>query len=231
MLENPNQGHRQRLKNRFRKQMSLEQFEPHNILELLLFYSISRKDTNRVAHELLKRFGSISAVFDAPYDELLKTPGIGEQSALLLKMVAPLSNVYLTDKCRVGTLIRSSEEAGHYFLPRFVGKTEEEVWMISLDGKGRLLDCSCLHKGSFNAVQISVRNVVTRALQKQAVAVIVAHNHPDGVALPSDNDIFTTQKMVSALSLVGVRLMDHILVAGDDFVCLSLSAKYADLFL
>lgn len=214
---NLHEGHRQRLKERFLKN-GLSDFEDHNILELLLFFSVPRSDTNEIGHRLLKKFGSLSNVFDAPVDELCKVDGIGEHSATLIKMIPELCNIYHTDKTENITVINTTNMAGRYFVPRFMGKTVEEVHIMLLDDKKKVIKCEMIAKGTVNASAVSIRKIASEALNSNATGVVIAHNHPGGLALPSGNDIAVTKKLFRALKLMDIQLCDHIVVADGDFV-------------
>lgn len=224
------EGHRDRLKERFLKD-GLDSFEQHNILELALFYAIPRKDTNEIAHRLIDAFGSVSGVFNAPYEQLLEIEGIGENAACFIKLIPELARCYYNDmgheKIQV---LNSTDAAGAFFIPKFIGRTEEHIFMAALDGKSRLLKFDLVAKGVVNEVSINVRKVVEVAMKHNAVSVIIAHNHPNGVALPSPDDIDTTWRIVDALNIVNIKLLDHIIVAGNDYVSLRDSKKYAYIF-
>ena len=113
--ENPHAGHRQRKKEQFRRH-GLDAFAPHEALELLLYYAIPRVDTNGMAHALLRRFGSLDGVFRAPVEELMQVEGIGENAALLIRLVPQLYQRSLIELDRPGTIIRDYESAGSFFL-------------------------------------------------------------------------------------------------------------------
>ena len=177
-------------------QTGLSGFADHEALELLLFYAIPRRDTNPLAHRLLERYGSLEGVFTAPAEDLEKVEGMGGSAALLLRLV-PL----LAEKSRERTdgpvILNSTERAGEYLLRRFDGKKNELVYELCLDRKGKLLACKLLTNAS---------------------AVILSHNHPSGVALPSSEDFATTDRARAALEGVGIPMVDHIIVADGDFV-------------
>ncbi len=214
-------GHRERLRARFLKE-GLEHFEEHTALEFLLFYSRPQGDTNELAHRLIDRFGGFSAVLDAPLEELMAVKGVGYQSAVLLKMAPELSAYYLERRSAVGNVLDSTRKAGLFFLPKFVGKTTEVAYLACLDDKRKLLRCSCVAEhGIANSVAISTRKIVAEAVSTNATCVIMAHNHPRGVALPSPSDKLVTEQVMLALHYVNVRLLDHIVVADDDFVSLA----------
>lgn len=212
-------GHRQRMKKRF-LEYGADGFDDHNLLELLLFFALPRVDTNRTAHELLERFGSIDAVLEATGDELMASPGVGENAAVLLKLVPALARRYLTAKNSVGSVLASTEDAGRFLLPRFLGRRDETVLLVCLDTKMKAVSCRPIASGDVSAAHISVRKVVEQALAQNAPFVLLAHNHVNGLALPSAEDVATTRRLQEALALVGVTLVDHIVVAGDDFVSL-----------
>jgi len=214
---NLHEGHRQRLKDRFLKS-GLADFEDHNVLELLLFFSVPRSDTNEIGHRLLKKFGSLSNVFEAPIDELCKVEGIGIHSATLIKLIPELCNIYHEDKTENITVVNSTNIAGRYFVPRFMGKTVEEVHIMLLDDKKKVIKCEMISKGTVNASAVSVRKIAAEALNNNATGVVLAHNHPGGIALPSGNDIIVTKRIYKALKLMDIQLCDHIVVADGDFV-------------
>ena len=223
---NLHEGHRKRLKQRFIND-GLSTFEDHNVLELLLFYSIPRSDTNEIGHKLLKTFGSLSNVFDAPIEELCKVEGIGEHSAVLIKLIPEICNIYSTDKTENIKVINSTNLAGRYFVPRFLGKTSEEVHVMLLDDKKKFIKSEMISKGTVNASAVSVRKIVSSALNSNATGVILAHNHPGGVALPSSSDILTTSRIYKALKLMDIQLCDHIVVADNDYVSMLDSGMFA----
>lgn len=215
------EGHRDRLRARFLKS-GLEGFEEHTALELLLFYARPRQDTNAIAHALIEHFGSFSAVLDAPVKELAAVPGIGEKSAVLLKSIPAMAGYYLENRAASGQVLDSVEKAGAFLLPRFFGKTHEEVHLLALDDRRKVIRGVRLStEGIVNAVRITIKRVVTEAVNTNATGVILAHNHPGGIALPSQSDKHVTRQAFQALRLINVRLIDHIIVADEDFVSLA----------
>lgn len=224
---NLHEGHRQRLKDRFLKE-GLSNFEDHNILEILLFYSVPRADTNEIAHKLLNKFGSLSAVFDASLEELCTVDGIGVHSATLIKLMPEISSAYGIDKTKNIRQLNTIQELGAYFIPKFIGKKDEESYIVLLDNKNKIIKCELVAKGSVDAVQLSIRTIISQAINNNATSVVLAHNHPAGVALPSANDIKMTKRLFEALRLADIKLKDHIIVADDDFVSLRQSGYFAE---
>lgn len=214
------EGHRERLKQRFLRE-GLDGFEPHNILELALFFAIPRRDTNTIAHELINTFGSLSAVFDAPVHELMRVKGVGENAALYLKLFPSIFRIYEQDKKSKRECIASTEDAGKHILPQFVGRTNETVYAVYMDSKRKVLYSGVLFEGNVNSAQISTRKIAETAIRFNASSVILAHNHPGGLALPSREDIGTTHKIASVLRGMGIELIDHLIVADDDFVSMA----------
>lgn len=216
------EGHRDRLRERFMKE-GLDAFSDIQALELLLFYCIARRDTNPIAHNLLERFGSFSQVLDAPAAELAKVEGVGERTAAYLSLIAASARFYATDKNRSITALPTLESCAEYLLPYFVGRTTEVVFLLCLDAKCKVLSCNCVSEGNVNTAGISVRKVVEQALASNATTVVMAHNHPGGLAVPSMEDIQTTKQIAAALMAVEIQLADHIIVADEDYVSLTQS--------
>ena len=215
-------GHRDRVRKRFLEN-DLNGFADHEALELLLHYAIPQRDVNPLAHELIGRFGSLSGVLSAPIELLLETPGVGERTAVLLRL-APL----IAQKARLEDLERelafnSRERVGSYLLELFSLERSEAVYQLCLDAKGKFLACKRLGEGSVSAVTVDIRRIVQNAILASASSVILAHNHPSGIALPSEDDKIVTDQVKAALASIGVRLDDHIIVADQDFVSLAQS--------
>ena len=210
-------GHRKRLKNRFLEE-GLDSFEPHQVLELLLFFSIPRRDTNEIAHKLLKKFGSLSGVFEADIKELVKVEGIGENSAFLISMIPQLSRRYLNDKWRDKPELNSSSKAGEYAISLFAGRTYEVFYVICLDAQNRVNYAALVHEGTINEAPIYPRIIVETALRHKANSVILAHNHPGGSLNPSRGDIEATKVIKNALESISIKVVDHIIVCGERYV-------------
>lgn len=209
--------HRTRVKNRFLAE-GLDHFEPHNILELLLFYAIPQKDTNELAHTLINRFGSLENVFDASYQDLLTVPGIKEHSATLIKMIPALARRYSIEKNKSGESLVDVDAWGKYFVSRYVGVNVETVFLLLLDNKFNVIDCVKLHEGSVSSSAVNIRKMTEIIFSKNAPMVVLAHNHPSGVAIPSGADIDLTIDLFRAFQVLDITFLAHILVAGDTYV-------------
>ena len=217
--------HRKRVKNRFLGE-GLDHFDEVHALELLLFYSIPQGDVNPVAHRLLEHFGSLRQVLLAPPEQLMQVNGVGEHTAILLGLVKGVAQKYLINAPEYHHPLNSKKECGDYLMNHFVGKWDEVVMLLCLDAKRVPICCRIVSEGSVNTAEVSVRKVVEAALSVNATTVMLAHNHPSGIAVPSMEDIITTRRVAIALDAVGIILEDHIVVAGRDYVSLRDSNYY-----
>lgn len=225
---NTHAGHRDRVRDKF-IQNGIDSFNPHEILELLLFYAVPRRDTNELAHRLINKCGSLSAVFDAPI-EILQECGLSKSGATLLKLVPDLSRIYMLDKYESDDKVITEENVGTRIVQAFVGRNEETVLALLLDAKGREQYFGIVNTGSIRACEIYVRKIIELTMRYNSASVILAHNHPSGVAIPSTADIETTRSVQQLLSLVGVRLLDHIIVADLDYVSMASTELFSDIF-
>ena len=215
--ENIHAGHRERLKTKFLEH-GLAGFTDIEAIELLLCFAIPRRSTNELAHSLLDRFHSFRGVFDAELSELQSVPGIGENAALLLKLVTALEDRYQQSGNGKKTRITGSAEAGAYLLPYFSHCLEERSVLLCLDTAGRVIHCHRMEDGAPGSVNLGARAIVSLVMQDRASRVILAHNHPSGVALPSRADVDATQQIYEMLRMIEVELTDHIIVGEEDFV-------------
>lgn len=212
-------GHRKRMRQRFMEE-GLDQFTDVQVLEILLFYCIARQDTNPIAHALLDHFGSLSQVLEAPVEELCKVDGIGENTAVFLRLITQVGRYYLTDRASKAKVLPTLESCAKYLQTFFFGRNVETVYLLCLDAKCKMLCCKKISEGDVNSTSLSVRKVVETALNTNASSVVLAHNHPGGLAIPSNEDIQTTKRIAAALQAVDVNFVDHILVTDDDYVSL-----------
>lgn len=217
-------GHRQRMKERFYRS-GLDGMEDHEVLEMLLYYCIPRRNTNEIAHNLLKEFKSLARVMNATVKELEKVEGMGHNAAVFLTFVRQMDR-FFTPKDKDVESLSSMEKCYLYLTKRLSARKNEAVMLLCLDAKCEVLGCHVISEGSVNSANVSVRKIVDTALSSNATSVMLAHNHPSGVALPSAEDIQTTRRVASALRMVDVILLDHLVVVADDYVSLSLSGLY-----
>ena len=222
--EDLHKQHRRRVKENFRK-CGLDGFQPHNVLEMLLFYSIPRRDTNEIAHLLINEFGSLSAVFDAPIEALTTVDGVGIETATLIKFIPELFRAYEADKFSDKVEILSSESAKKYLSSYYKGATCEKFVILYLDSHGKILKEAEISQGDERMVYTDLTALTKAAVLVNAKAIVISHNHLSGFAVPSKEDIALTEKLASLCAPLGVLLCDHILFSGKDVCCFSKS-KY-----
>lgn len=214
-------GHRARKREQFRRS-GLDSFSDHEVLELLLYYAIPRRDTNDAAHRLLEKFGSLQGVFTAPAEELVRVEGVGEGAAVFLTLLGAAQKRTMQS---TGTerILNSTDKCGRFFLELLANERQEYLYQVCLDRKGKLLSCKKLSQGNTDCAALSIRQVVENALLSGATSVVLAHNHPSGVALPSDSDRAVTLWVQEALKPLDICLLDHIIVADGDYVSMNQS--------
>jgi DNA repair protein RadC len=210
-------GHRERLKGRFLSE-GLDGFNQHQVLEMLLFFSIPRKDTNPLAHTLIERYGSLSGVLEADPSDLVKVDGVGPNTALLLSFIPSLCRRYMHDKWRDKPQLNSTAKAGEFAKSLFYGRQYEVFYAICLDSQNRVNYSALVHEGTIDSAAVYPRLIVEAAIRHQASSIILAHNHPGGSLKPSAADLDATKKIISACDAISVRVVDHIIVAGTDYL-------------
>lgn len=227
--ENIHKNHRARMRETIRK-TGVAGLPDINLLEYLLFHSISRKDTNEIAHRLLNTFGSLNGVFNASYEQLLEVEGMGESSALLISLIPGISRRYVESGESKKINLSESEDAVDYIKTKYYGEKKEVFYMLCLDVLGNLINCCKLGEGTPETVLVDKRNILETAFRNKADTVIFAHNHPNGIAAPSRDDIDMTGDLTAIFRKVGVRIADHIIVAGNDALSLASVSKYSVMF-
>jgi len=215
LAEHLHSGHRQRVKKRY-VEHGIEPFAPHELVEMLLFFGIPQRDTNPLAHRLLAEFGSVRGILQAERSLLLQVEGMTDHAATLLTFVGDLRRYCDQEEMPVGSLLLNTDLRVKYLRPRFDGLSAETVWMVSLDQTDRVIASHRLNTGTRTASEIGVRDVLRFALADNAEKVILAHNHPSGLALPSQADIDTTVAMANLLKGAGMALVDHLIFAKDN---------------
>lgn len=188
------------------------------LLELLLRYS--RDDAGEMARKILERFPNIAVIMEADAEDLSTVEGMDEDTVLLLRLIPELHRRYFLSRSRAQKRLTDSRDYGNYLQPYFYGARDEMVYLLLLDAAGQVLNCRLLAKGSVNATGVPIRRLVQEALTANATGIVLAHNHPCGIALPSKEDVELTLRLREALEIMDLTLLDHIIVADDDFVSL-----------
>ncbi len=208
---NQNKGHRKRLRNRFVKNGS-SAFAEHELLELLLTYSIPVKDVKPVAKRLLSRFSSITEVLDADIDSLKSVEGVGEMSAVLISLVKELKTEYHISKLRDLEVLSSPESVYEFIKSKLAGERDELFMVIYLNTKNKVIDFEINAEGTVNQAAVYPRKIIRKALACNAAGLILAHNHPSGEPEPSQSDIDLTNSLKEVCDTMDIRLLDHIIV-------------------
>lgn len=213
VAESDNTNHRSRVRARFLSTGG-ENFSDYELLELLLFYCIPRKDTKAIAKRLISDFGSMAGVFEAEPPELTQYSGISDIGSALLKLPVSLFRQYTVDKISEGDkhVFAKLEDVGEYMHGLLHGYTKEVIFAMFLDSSLKLIYCTKLAEGNFDEVNINNREIFKLALLHKATRVVLSHNHIDGSTVPSSDDIDTTNVLRNDLRVIDVTLADHIIV-------------------
>lgn len=229
-MSSPHDGHRSRMKSRY-KVTGLNGFSQHEKLEMLLFYTHPRGDVNPLAHRLIDRYQTLTNVFNAPFEELEKIDGIGEHSAVLLKLIPDLCREYMVESgCCNQTKLITSDDVINYMKYRFIGIPDEVLYAVYMDDSCKVLRCEQISSGNVSAVNVNIRKLTEIALTCNATAVVIAHNHPGGVPHPSSDDLESTVKLTETFGHLNIRLLDHIIVSGNQCVSMRQSEQYCYVF-
>lgn len=209
-MPSPHADHRKRLKQRF-LDTGLDKFQPHEILELLLFFSIPQGDTNVIAHRMLDSFDNFSAVFDADIEQLLEINGVGEHTAILIKMIPQLASCYAAFQGE-NQQLDTSAKICKYFFSRYIGVKTEQLRIACLNDELKVVSYGTISEGGVSSVPINTRKIVEFTYRANCDMIVLAHNHPNGLPMASDEDVAITAQLVPILRNVGIKLLDHVIV-------------------
>ncbi|MDR1123452.1 MAG: DNA repair protein RadC [Elusimicrobiota bacterium] len=209
-------GHRSRLRERFASS-GLDSFMDHEVLELLLTYTIARKDTKPAAWALIKRFGSLRGVLDAKAEELGEIAGLGAQSAVFLNLLRALMRRYSLEQTKENKKIESLADIIDFCRASLHGSAEEIFEVIFLTARNDFIGAERIASGSLQSAEVSPRKIIERALSRRAAALIFVHNHPSGEPAPSPQDIKLTETLSRVAAPLGIIVLDHIIVGKDRF--------------
>lgn len=220
-------NHRERVRKRYLSE-GAKAFPDHNLLEMLLFFSIPREDTNEIAHLLLKEFGSFSGVFDASYEDLQKVKGIGPNSAILIKLITDVARRYMVDSADEKQSIMSTKDAVEYLRSRFIGLEYEMAILLCLDGKGCVKRIAEYTSKSSTGILLDISKVVSDTLNCDAQGIVLAHNHVQGFAAPSREDEELTRQIAKTLENLDIPVCDHIIFSKEDVFSFAKNRKSRD---
>lgn len=217
MAENKrHKGHRQRMRERVQS-YGLDSLAEHEALEYVLYLTNAQKDTNGIAHDLIDRFGDFAAVLEASEEELCTVEGVGLSTARMLHLLPQISRYYGRSRTRTTRCIKTTEQMGSYLMAKFAWSDYERAMLVSLDSRKRVRAAVWLREGTSDRVSLDIKNVVAAAIKGGTDAVVLCHNHPNGVALPSLEDMDATGSIARALGLVNVHLLDHFILTDTEY--------------
>lgn len=227
--ENLQHGHRKRMKEQFMLSERGDEFPDYQILEMLLFYALPRVDTREKAKQLIKECGSLAGVFNAEAEKLKKISGVTEHLWVFLKLILTAARRYHMSVAE-RQVFKSVKDYGEFLLEQYRDAKTEMMSMISITANYEFLAFDVISTGETDSVTVSARKIVEKVLKNKAHSVIIAHNHPSGIAIPSVSDAETTVTIKRLLSQVGVHLVDHVVLENDDYVSMAQSAEYTHIF-
>lgn len=214
--ENPHEGHRRRVRARFIEN-GFDGFAPHEVLEFILYYCYPQQDTNKISHMMLNEYGSLHNLFEADVIDIMNRCKVTERVAALLNCIPKLCNLYYRSKWEQAPVMSNVKIAVQYASSLFIGRTTEVFYILCLDKGRKLNHVSLISEGTIDEVSIYPREIIGEALKHQASSVILAHNHPGATPKPSPRDTEATRKIVEGLKFVNVRVLDHLIIAGEKY--------------
>lgn len=228
MSKNLHENHRSRVRERFMKN-GLEGFADHEVLELLLYYCYPRRDTNEIAHRLINVYGSLYKLLEADTHDIINRCEVTQNVAVLISMIPKIANLYFRSKwTRDAVRIDDLKIAGKYALSLFVGRTNEAFYALLLDAGYKLNNISLIAEGTLDETPVYPREIVSEALKHQAAAIILMHNHPGGTIKPSHRDMEATRRICEGLKFLSIKVIDHIIVAGDKYYSFAAQDQFVD---
>ena len=208
------EGHRSRMRTRLLT-AGPDALADHEMLEMLLFLALPRRDTKPVARLLLDRFGTFAATISAAPAALLAVEGVGEAGAAALKLAQAAALRLLRDEVREQPVLKDWGRLMDYLIAVLAREPVEQARVLFMDSKNRLLADEIQVRGTVNATTIYPREVVRRALELNATSILLVHNHPSGDPAASREDMAMTQTLQRAVAALGIVLTDHVIVAGN----------------
>ncbi len=212
MSDHLHDNHRSRMRERIREQ-GCEKLQAHELLEYLLYAYVPRKDTNALAHALIRKFGSLSGVLESDPAMLTSVPNMTDNAALFLSTLPSVLKRYQLDKLGERPMLATPQQLRAYVLPLLQNDNEEHIFMLAVDNAGRLATRCELGVGSAEECQLLTRKLVMMCHNLQAPNLYLVHNHPSGTAQPSVKDIEFTKWAAASLEMMGILLIDHVIVA------------------
>lgn len=213
--DNPNKGHRQRVKERFLKEGNFDSFQGYEVLEMMLFYAYPMKDTKPIAKRLISLYGSLHNVLNTEPKQLVQEAGLTENVAILLAMFPQVMRKYTRSFYEKGIVIDTLSKAVDLFSGLLKAQPFESFFLVSMDITKKVTAIDRINDGNAVEVSLCCDNILKKALLNKASFVIIGHNHPSGICEPSRNDYQITGTLHQGLEHLQIRLLDHIIICGD----------------
>ena len=203
-------GHRQRLKDKVREG-GLRVLEDHEVLELLLTYTIPQKDTNPTGHELLNAFGNLAGVLNADYKELKKVRGVGEETALFLSLFTQVFETYLADKTKKDIFLRNTKACVNFFRDNYAIQNNEILYVICLNSMFKFIKTFEIRGYNESSISFDIKQITEQITGKNIKNIVLCHTHPSGNVAPSNEDVDATISILQICCLLNVNLCDHLI--------------------
>ena len=228
--KNIHSGHRKRVKANVIK-YGFSQLEEYKLLELMLFYSIPREDTNELAHKLINHFGSFEEVFKADVDQLKRVDGVGDNTAVMIAAMGETFSRISKAKSPKKRVYKTAEDLKELAVSLLQGEKNEKVYLICFDAKKNLKRYTVISEGDEVSSEINMKEVIKNLVDSDSSIAVLAHNHPTSSAEPSAFDIDSTRMVCVTLRKIGYALADHIIV-GENGAAYSmhLDPRFSSLF-
>ncbi len=207
----PGAGHRQRLRDKF-KRHGLDKFTEAEVLELLLTFGTPRRDCKPIARAMLKKFGTLREVFEAPPEDLAAVRGAGSTNILAIKFIQAVAGNYLEQRLKGRSYCGSAKEIAAYLRHEMENRPKELFKAIYMDQASQILEIEDVAEGSVSSVSLYPRELMEKALKLNSSCLVLVHNHPSGNISPSEEDQSLTRYLVHLSSLVGLNMLDHIII-------------------
>ena len=209
-------GHRERLRKRFLEN-GIKGLQDYEVLELLLSYGIAQKDTKPLAKALLQRFGDLPGVLDSEVHELKEVKGIGESTALLIKLTHSLMERYMGERSFRRKKLSTPQAVVEYCRVSMGRLRDEQFRVLYLNSQNEVLSEELIQEGTVDQSVVYPRKVLEYALRHKASSIILIHNHPGGLLKPSRSDIELTKRLKSISEEMGIRIHDHFIITKDGY--------------
>lgn len=229
MSDDTHKGHRLRLKRQF-LQNGIDSLTTVQVLEMLLFYSVPRVDTNPLAHRLLDHFGGLAEVLDADFAQLRQVEGVSESTATHIVFASQLFRRYQREKVQNITIFNSFEEIQQYLQAQFIGEKVEKLRILCLNNRAELLHCAVISEGTLISTNLDIRSIIETVLRYPTTFVVMAHNHPAGFALPSTEDVDCTIQVGKMLKELNISLIEHLVFSPTDCTSMRQTPRLTKIF-